>query len=191
MQKPIEQIIVDIIKHELNLPDNYGKTQVGNGRYDIVPSVIVYAQNIKLFNTERLQITVKTISSKTYANRNETKEIDGVFCEVQDLNQSRMIQVDIYSRNSEAIERYWEVITSLNSVYAQQQMDKYHFKMGTMTNDVNLSGIEGGSEINRYTVTFNVITHEQKIKQIDYYDKFRTQMYDEIGQFADIKTENY
>ena len=70
MQKEIEKIFVDIIKHELNLPDNYGKTSKG----DIIPTVIIAAQNIKLFNTNKLQITVKTLSSRNYSNRSEVKE---------------------------------------------------------------------------------------------------------------------
>ena len=40
MQKSIEKILVDIIKHELNLPDNYGTTSKG----DVIPSVIIFAK---------------------------------------------------------------------------------------------------------------------------------------------------
>ena len=38
MNKQIEKIIVDIIKHEMDLPDTYGTTERG----DIIPSVIIY-----------------------------------------------------------------------------------------------------------------------------------------------------
>ncbi len=175
MQKEIEKIFVDIIKHELNLPDNYGKTDSG----DVIPSVVIAAQNIKLFNTDKLQITVKTVSSHNYSNRSETKEINGEFSEIQDLNQSRLMQIDIYSRNNDARIRYPEVVMALNSNYAQQQMDLYNFKIGTMTNDINLSGLDGGSDINRFTITFNVLVHYQKITPINYYDKFTHQIYKE------------
>ena len=70
MKKSIEKIFVDIIKHELNLPDNYGKTSLG----DVIPSVIIYSQNIKLFNTDKLQVTVKTVSQRVYSNRSQFKE---------------------------------------------------------------------------------------------------------------------
>ncbi len=59
MKKSIEKIIVDIIKHELDLPDNYGKTSKG----DIILSIIIYGQNINLFNTDKMQITGRTVSS--------------------------------------------------------------------------------------------------------------------------------
>ena len=182
MQKSIEKILVDIIKHELNLPDNYGTTSNGG----VIPSVIIYGQNIKLFNTDKLQITVRTVSAKDYSNRSEVKEINGNFTEIQDINQSRMMQIDIYSRNNDARERFWEVTAALKSNYAQQQMDLYNFKIGTIANSVNLSGIDGGSDINRFSVSFNVLIHLQKTTVIEYYDKFETTLYNERGQIADI-----
>ncbi len=176
MRKEIEKIFVDIIKHELDLPDNYGFTK----KEDVIPSVIIYGQNIKLFNTDKLQITVKTVSCRDYSNRTEykanpnPKDPDGkdAFLEVQDINQSRMMQIDIYSRNNDARERFWEVSAALNSVYCQQQQDLYNFKIGTITNSINLSGLDGGSDINRFTISFNVLVHYQKSKPIDYYNQF-------------------
>jgi hypothetical protein len=182
MQKSIEKILVDIITHELDLPANYGE----DSRGDIIPCVFIYSQNIKLFNTDKLQICVRTVSSRTWSNRNQVKEIDGVFTEIQDINQSRMMQIDCYSRNNDARDRYPEITMALNSIYAQQQMDLYNFKIGTLTNDVNISGIDGGSDINRFTTTFNVLIHFNKTRSINYYDKFHATAETEQGQVADI-----
>ena len=184
MQRSIEKIFVDIIKHELNLPDNYGTTSNG----DVIPSVIIYGQNIKLFNTDKLQITVKTVNARDYSNRSEIKELEKGFTEIQDINQSRMMQIDVYSRNNDARERFWEVSAALKSNYAQQQMDLYNFKIGTITNSVNLSGMDGGSDINRFTISFNVLIHFQKRTIIDYYDKFRATLDNERGRIADTST---
>lgn len=191
MQKEIEKILVDIIQKEMNLPDNYGKIHG-----DIVPSVTIYAQNIKLFNTDKIQITIKTLTAHDYSNRieyienpNQDPDLDGkdAFLEVQDINQSRMIQIDVYSRNNEARQRFHEVAMALNSTYARQQMDLYNFKLGTIGNAVNISGIDGGSDINRFTYTFNVIIHFQKSKPIDYYNQFPTTLYN----WKNIRIYNY
>lgn len=179
MNKSIEKILVDIIKHELKLPDNYGKTSRG----DVIPSVIIYAQNIKLFNTDRLQITVRTGNFKTFANISEVREIENKFYEIQNLNQSCIVQIDCYSKNNEAVSRHWEIITAMNSVYAQQQMDLYNFKLGIIGNTVNNSGIDGGSDINRYTITYNALIHNQKNTEIEYYDKFGMTSETEQGKF--------
>lgn len=186
MIKSIEKILVDIIKHELNLPDNYGTTSNG----DVIPSVIIYGQNIKLFNTDKMQITVRTVSQRVWSNRNEFKDItvsqQTNYTEIQDINESRFMQVDVYSRNNDARERFWEVSMALRSVYAEQQMDLYGFKIGTITNSQNTSGLDGGSDINRFTISFNVLTHQHKEKGVDYYDKFETTFNNEQGQFADV-----
>ena len=183
MRKSIEKILVDIIKHELNLPDNYGTTTNG----DVIPSVIIYAQNIKLFNTDKLQVTVRTVNARDYSNRSEfVTNSDGTYSEIQDINQSRMMQIDVYSRNNDARDRFWEVTAALKSNYAQWQMDLYNFKIGTIANSVNLSGMDGGSDINRFSVSFNVLIHFQKTTKIDYYDKFETTLDTESGQIADI-----
>lgn len=190
MNKDIEKIIVDIIQKELDLPDNWGTTKKG----DVIPCVIIYSQNIKLFNTEKLQITVKTLTAHTYSNRIDyiknpnSKDPDGkdAFLEIQDLNQSRMMQIDVYSKNNDARQRFWEVAAALKSTYAQQQQELYQFKIGTMTNDVNLSGLDGGSDVNRYTLTFNVLVHYQKSKPVPYCDKFQTDLYNEQGKFSQI-----
>lgn len=191
MRKSIEKILVDIIKHELNLPDNYGTTS----KNDVIPSVIIYSQNIKLFNTDKLQITVRTVDQRVYSNRNQficnpdaTSDFDA-FMEIQDINETRMMQVDAYSRNNDARDRFWEIQMALNSVYAQQQMDLYNFKIATISSAKNISGIDGGSDINRYAITFNVITHQHKEKVIDYYDTFPREYYNEQGMFASIDTE--
>lgn len=187
----IEAILVKIIKHELDLPDNYGKTANG----DVIPSVIRFSQNIKLFNTDKLQITVRTVSSRVYANRSMHKDnpnavkLDGsdAVIEVQDINSVKMMQIDAYSRNNEARDRYEEITMALSSIYAQQQMDLYNFRLDKITNTMNISGIDGGSDINRFTITFNALCHSQKIKTIDYYAYFDTEIYNNrglIGSFS-------
>lgn len=182
MQRNIEKIFVDIIKHELNLPDTYGDTSKG----DAIPCVVIYGQNIKLFNTDKIQITVRTVSQRVFSNRSEYKDVGGVFTEVQDINESRLMQIDIYSRNNDARERFWEVEMALNSIYAQQQMDLYNFKIGTIASAQNVSGIDGGSDINRFAITFTVLTHQHKQKPVDYYDNFASEYYNERGKFLEI-----
>lgn len=174
----------------MDLPPDHGRTPQG----DVIPCVIIYAQNIKLFNTDKIQITVKTLTARDYSNRityienpNPT-EPDGsdAFMEVQDINQGRMMQIDVYSRNNEARQRFWEVSAALKSTYAAQMQDLYNFKIGTITNDINLSGLGGGSDVNRYTLTFEVLVHYQKSKAINYYDKFQVDTYTEQGQVSQI-----
>ena len=67
MNKEPEKIFVELIKASLNLPDNYGYDSQGNE----IPCITIKSQNVKLYNTEHLQITVGTLSSNVFANRRE------------------------------------------------------------------------------------------------------------------------
>lgn len=174
----IEQIFVDIIQRYMNLPNDYGYTASGN----LIPCVTIANQNIKLFNTDKLQITVKTLTTNVYASRSEFKEVLDGYIETIYLNEQKQMQIDIYSKNNDARERYFEVTASLKSTIAQEQEDLYNFKIAKISKTVNLSGLDGSADISRYTVTFNVLTHDKKETYINYYDKFPLQAYTEQGK---------
>lgn len=191
MQKEVEKIIVELIKDYLQLPDNYGFDEKGNE----IPTVVIRGQNVKLFNTPHLQITVSTLSTNVFANRREQFETivndKVVYNERVCINEQRQMQVDVYSRTNEARQRFWEVQAALNSDKSQQLQDKYQFRISKMSNSFNTSGLEGGSDINRFTIRFNCLTWQEKVTPIDYYDSFTTQARDtNTNIFADFTIYN-
>lgn len=174
MKASVEKIFVDLILHDLDLPANYGIDSQGNE----IPSVTIKNQNIKLFNTPKMQITVGTISNRVFSNRRSYEEKtvndETVYNEVIDINEQRVMQIDVYSKNNEARERFFEVQACFNSTYAQQLQDKYQFRIGKMSNATNISGLDGSSDINRFTIRFNVLSWQTITKAVDYYNNFRT-----------------
>lgn len=196
MQKEIEKIFVDLIQSELDLPNNYGTDAQGN----IIPCVTIKAQNIKLFNTPHIQITVSTASNNVFSNRKEyfeetvtdpvTETETTTYYERLMLNEQRVMQIDVYSRNNEARERFWEIQAALTSNYAEQLTDKYQFRIGKISSSFNLSGLDGGSDINRFTIRFNCLSWQEKVKAVDYYNSFRTTAQTERGKFADFTITN-
>lgn len=175
MQIEVEKIFVDLIQKSLNLPDNYGTDSQGNE----IPCVMIKSQNIKLFNTPNIQITVSTLQNRIFSNRTEHREeiIEDETHYFEDvyINENRTMQIDIYSRNNDARQRYPEVQACLGSTYAEQLQDKYQFRIGKISDAVNLSGLDGGSDINRFTIRFNCLTWNKYTKEVDYYNSFRTQ----------------
>ena len=197
MQKTIESIIVDLIQKELDLPSNYGINEQNNE----IPCVVIKDQNIKLFTTPKLQITIATLQNKIFSNRKEYREEVEIDPETQEttthyfedkyINENRTMQIDVYSRNNEARQRYPEVQACLNSTYADQLQDKYQFRIGIISDAVNLSGLDGGSDINRYTIRFQCITWNKYTKEVDYYTSFGTQARNTNSNiFADFTIEN-
>ena len=175
MKKEIEKIFVELIQKELDLPDNYGLDAQGNE----IPCVTIKSQNIKLFNTPNIQITVSTLQNNIYSNRKEYRQEvvkdKTYYYEDVYLNENRTMQIDVYSKNNDARVRYPEVQACLNSTFAEQLQEKYQFRIGTISNAVNLSGLDGGSDINRYTIRFQCLTWNKYTKTVDYYNSFRTQ----------------
>lgn len=175
MDKEIEKIFVDLIQKSLNLPNDWGKDDKGN----VIPCVTIKSQNLKLFNTTKLQITVSTLQNRIFSNRKEYREevIDDITKYYEDvyINENRTMQIDIYSRNNDARIRYPEVQACLNSTYAEQLQDKYQFNISRISEAVNLSGLDGGSDINRFTIRFNCLSWNKYTKEVDYYQSFRTQ----------------
>jgi len=193
MQVPIEQIIVKLIQDFMGLPDNYGTDVNGN----IIPCVSIASQNIKLFNTPELQITVKTISNQVYSNRKEYFDVTETIneqqvsklCERINFNEQRVMQIDAYSRKNDALLRFNEIQMSLTSTLAEQLEDEYQFKIGKISQSYNLSGLDGGSDINRFTIRFNCISWQEIVKDVQYYDKYtitEQDHYDKINFRIDI-----
>lgn len=197
MNKSIESIFVDIIKKELNLPNNWGYEENGNE----IPCVIIKSQNIKLFTTPKIQITVSTLQNKIFSNRKEyrqeivtdpqTQEQAIHYYEDKYINENRTMQIDMYSKNNDARDRFPEVQACLNSTYAEQMQEKYQFKIGIISDAVNLSGLDGSAELNRFTIRFNCLTWNKYTKEVDYYQTFRTQARNKNSNiFADFTIEN-
>ena len=191
MQKSVEKIIVDLVQKELNLPNNWGLDAQGNE----IPCVMIKSQNIKLFNTPNIQITISTLRNRLFSNRLEHRQevIEDVTKYYEDIyiNEDRTMQIDVYSKNNDARDRFPEVQACLGSTYAEQLQDKYQFRIGKISDAVNLSGLDGGSEINRFTIRFQCLTWSKYTKEVEYYQSFRTQARDtNTDIFADFTIEN-
>lgn len=169
------QIIVDILNEEMVMPKN---------------SVWIRDQNMKIPDDNNLYIIVGFVSSggivgnSTYIT---TEVVDSVPV-VHEINQVQIlenIQIDILSRSNAALQRSWEVIAALQSIYAQQQQELNNFKIFRQPSGfLNTSEAEGGSTLNRFTITVSCLVWYRKDVALvstlgDYYDDFTTRVDDE------------
>lgn len=166
----IDEIIQNILINELSLPMDYGKDKDGF----IVPSCYVYAPNISIGKTDKLQICIQSINSRILSNNNSYKEIDNEFFEIQEIILNDTIQIDVFSSSDEAKNRWGEVVSALHSLYCQYMQEKHHFRVFQIPNNVkNTSSVEGSARLYRWTITIQVNHKKQYIKNADYYDKFK------------------
>lgn len=177
MNTSIEKILVDIIKHEMDLPDNYGIDLEENE----IPSVLVTSQNIKLYRTDELQISIGFVDARPILNKSNIDFSVTPPREINSVVQAETFNIDMMSRNNDARDRRWEVVSALRSFYSEQKQNENNFKIFKMPRSfVNASQADGGSDINRFTLVITCHVWYNKVKELtnnDYYDQFPTAGY--------------
>ena len=94
------------------------------------------------------------------------------------------IQIDIFSRNTDAITRRWEIQAAFRSVFSTQVQEENKFKIFAHSSSfVNTSSTEGAERINKFSITIPTHVWYAKSKEIstvngDYYDKFSARVDD-------------
>ena len=186
MNKEPEKIIVDILLHELDLPVDYGTVE-GN----VIPTAIIGSQNALLTNTDKLQIIVQSVNDKVIANNYYNEEIQPnnnnplKYRERTEQIIFSTMQVDIQSRNNDARSRRHEILSALSSTYSQQQQELYACRIfGVPLNFINTGDVQGGSALNRWSIRFKMTYKAVKIKEIDYYEHFKSKVYTENTDFT-------
>jgi hypothetical protein len=157
----LENYIVDIVRSEMGLDQNHIWVRVQNRK---IPP-----------NADELFVVVgavdfNPISSKSYYDSIKDAERQVVYGRA-------LVQIDIFSRSIEARTRRAEVSMALNSFYSQEIQNKYQFRIFEIPSSfINTSGLEGGSDINRYTLRFYAMCSEVKEKTTAYYDTFNAEI---------------
>jgi hypothetical protein len=171
MNNLAEQIIIDILTHEMALPSG---------------SAWVQSQNKKIPETTGLFVVAGMISSTVLSNTKfytpQETPLPPTLLETIEIITRDAIQIDILSRNNDAILRRWEVLASLTSLYSVQMQELNDFRIFQIPNSfVNTSQAEGGSNINRFSITIacNVWFRREKLLQQttkEFYDTFTTRV---------------
>lgn len=174
MNNEIEKIIVDILMHELGIEEN---------------RIFIANQDFQIPDSEGLFISVGMSDCVTIANNNYALDniTTGGIDEIQEVYLRENITIDLFSKNIEARQRRWEIQAALKSIYAQQKQELEYFRIYRIPSGfVNSSEAEGGSRINRFTITIPCNTWYRKTKTADFYDRFPARVDDE----KTIETEN-
>lgn len=155
IRSPLE-LFCDVIQREMGLAD---------GR------VYIWDQKINIPTDSGLVITVSQLSCKPFGNSN--RQSTNGLNEEQSANFFSTLQVDIFSKSTEAIERKEEVILALKSIYAQQQMEANCFFIAPISSGfVNLSQVDGSAIPYRYSISVNIQYMIKKTKAAPYFDNF-------------------
>ena len=157
----IEEYIVDIIRKEMGLSQQ---------------NIWIHSQNRKIPpQSQELYVTVGCVDFLPISSKSRyDPETDD---EIQTVYGRASVQIDILSRSLEARQRRAELLMALNSFYSKEIQDKHQFRIFELPQTfTNTSGLEGGSEINRFSLIIRAMISQDKIKSSSYYDTFNAQI---------------
>lgn len=179
MNRLTAQILIDILRNRMDLDEQ---------------QIWIRNQNRKIPGTDGVFVVVGFVNAPAVLGNvtkmiEETQIVDEVEVVVQrEVNYVTVlenIQIDIMSRNNDALARQWEVIAAMQSFYAQQQQELNCFKIFRIPRGfIDTSAAEGGSQINRYSINVACMvwyTNDSSMNSPlgDYYDEFKTRVDDE------------
>lgn len=167
----IEEYIVDIIRKEMNLNQQ---------------NIWIHSQNRKIPpQSQELYVTVGCVDFLPISSKSRYNPADDT--EIQTVYGRATVQIDILSRSREARIRRAELLMALNSYYSKEVQDKYQFRIFELpARFINTSSLEGGSEINRFSLIIRAMISEDKVKETDYYDTFNAKIWAEGKDVEEI-----
>lgn len=167
----IEEYIVDIIRKEMNLNQQ---------------NIWIHSQNRKIPpQSQELYVTVGCVDFLPISSKSRYNPADDT--EIQTVYGRATVQIDILSRSREARIRRAELLMALNSYYSKEVQDKYQFRIFELpARFINTSSLEGGSEINRFSLIIRAMISEDKVKETDYYDTFNAKIWAEGKDMEEI-----
>lgn len=168
----IEEYIVDIIRKEMNLSQQ---------------NIWIHSQNRKIPpQSEELYVTVGCVDFLPISSKSRFKFVDATQTteefgeEIQTVYGRASVQIDILSRSLEARVRRAELLMALNSYYSKEVQEKHQFRIFELPQRfINTSSLEGGSEINRFSLIIRAMISEDKVKSTSYYDTFNAEIWSE------------
>lgn len=151
------QIICDILKDGMSLEDD---------------QIWIFNQRHTIPQDKRLYIVVGMLSSKIYGNNNKLTYGDTNVEDVLEQFVRELISIDLLSYSMDAMERYSEILGSLQSTYSQQTQETYALQIAKIPMAVNnVSTIDGATLLNRISMSLHVMRKYSMILNTEFYDR--------------------
>lgn len=134
--------------------------------------VFAYNNEIELPKDENIFIVFSYMSKTPYSNNIKYRGTVEDFKEIQTMNVAEDILISVMSVNTDARDRSHEVLMALKSTYSIYQQEKYKCHISTINEINDGSFLEASARLNRFDIKCRVFRGYDKIKDIDYYNKY-------------------
>lgn len=157
-QREVIKVIGDIIKNQMSLRDD---------------QIMLAYSKFEIPETPDIYIALSTISGKAIGNVSNFDPATNR--EIITTTMHELVQIDIMSFNAEARKRKEELVAILNSIYSEQQQEKYNFQIARIPGEfLNVASLEETKILNRFTITVAVTSLSIIERFPTYYDQFQT-----------------
>lgn len=151
-------IIKQILCQEMQLP----KTRIW-----------AYNSNVDLPTDSKMFIILHYGERRPISNTIKYKPTKDGMQEVQSMNVQEEIIISMISRSTEARERAYEAHLAMNSTFARNLQFKEHIHISILGEVWDASFLEATSRMNRFDAKIRVFKSYDKVKSVDYYDKYQ------------------
>lgn len=131
-----------------------------------------YNSNVDLPQDNNLFIVLHYGERTPISNTIRYKSTKDGLNEVQSMNIAENVIVSVMSKSIDARDKAPEVVMAMNSTFARQEQAKNKMHISILGDVLDNSFLEATSRINRFDVRLRVFVSFDKIKAVDYYDKF-------------------
>lgn len=159
----VDLILADIISTDMSLdPDR----------------VVVYDQNFKAPKDQDIYVTIALQTSRIIGSNNRFAPAeDGPPAkndrEIKYISLSEIYNIEITSKNRDALTRYPAVVMALTSDYSEQMQEENQIRIFRTGQVLDLSAIEGTSSLHRYRIPVIINSTQVLEKDITTYNSFQ------------------
>lgn len=153
------EVLFRLLRSELGFPED-------------PPRIFIYDTNWDIPPQEWMFVVIAVLAGRRFAGslRYDT-QVPGLD-EYQTVSRQTRFTVDVFSVNSEALDRLDDIYFALRGTAAEQVQEKYGFKIGRPTDFVDLSALEASRRLKRYQCEFSVLRTSSRKRSVGYFDKF-------------------
>lgn len=150
-------VLQDIISYSLEIPKE---------------RVFAYNNDLDLPKDSGVFVVMSFMSRIPYSNNIEYQGTVEDLKEIQTMNVAEDILISIASRNIDAREKAHEIFMAFNNTYAIYMQEKNKMAISTTGDIMDSSFLEETARLNRFDIKCRVLRGYDKVRSIDFYDKF-------------------
>ena len=136
--------------------------------------VVVYNQKWLIPPTGDLFIVLAFEGSEPYSwSKNYIPDLPDQLISVQTMNSAELYKLTLYCSNAASRIRMNEVILAFSSDRSIRLQELYQFKIANLSESfLDTSAVEATARLNRYDISFRVLTSYEKRTPVPFFDTF-------------------